>query len=619
MDEYRCSSLVIALLTADEIVGQLFVLSILFQTQTGVKALLPRFDLDFDSKKSKRTRNETKSDPITGEDGTDSITDTWLVDDTLPSTETPPMPELSDMLVKYVNELKCLDMHQIVNRLTKAVPKKHRQIMGKVLQKQFENWNHACTQPLPAGIGDYVVESSPGNHNVQRTGQPSNSHRHKSVKELAFQGSGVSFPKVTILPGRKHLSMAFNHHQLSVCIEVILAFHSFLKYGGSLLADKDSMKEYNKSLCSMLYSLTEGLKRSNGSRQFKLQKFLECSHFLEDHILYGPPSLHNSDTGERGLKCWAKMPAVTAQKRDDRTFLRQVAINLNQRDILDQIEQIRITNADVPVRNLNMARSFTDLSSGKSVTCKGNNFVFVVSCEGGYFAQMDYSKKKYQRVDNVFDPVVINWMKAKFATEDTAVTEDEPPRLVQIHTEITVCNEDGDSLDIIRSHPAYRGSQWHDYVQVNWGEKTGLFPARCALVFSWPAWAIGGEYQPNTPCALVQDVHPDWEKDFGRGKIKNPFTKSILFDHYYLNSTNNVDCIHAKFTLIEVESITRRVFAINPDPVAGSSFRRTRNPAGKNQTRQLRFDIIVAKDRRTEWTHEFLTSYREWRAKGIGK
>ena len=105
------------------------------------------------------------------------------------------------------------------------------------------------------------------------------------------------------------------------------------------------------------------------------------------------------------------------------------------------------------------------------------------------------------------------------------------------------------------SHPAYRGSQWHDYVQVNWGKKTGLFPARCALVFSWPVWAIGGEYQPDTPCALVQDVQPKWEEDFERGKIKNPFTKSILFDHYYLNSSNNVDCIDAKFTLIEVESI----------------------------------------------------------------
>ena len=33
-------------------------------------------------------------------------------------------------------------------------------------------------------------------------------------------------------------------------------------------------------------------------RQFKLQKLLEFSHFLEDHI-GPPPSLHNSDTGAR--------------------------------------------------------------------------------------------------------------------------------------------------------------------------------------------------------------------------------------------------------------------------------------------------------------------------------
>ena len=143
------------------------------------------------------------------------------------------------------------------------------------------------------------------------------SKRSKSVKELASPGPGLKFPKVVAIHSeRKHLSMGLSLKQLGTCIEAILSFHVFLKHGGSLITGKDAAKDYHRSLCSMLHALTVGVQRADGSRQFKLQKFLECSHFLEDHILYGPPCLHNSDTGERGLKSWAKHPAITAQKRD---------------------------------------------------------------------------------------------------------------------------------------------------------------------------------------------------------------------------------------------------------------------------------------------------------------
>ena len=121
--------------------------------------------------------------------------------------------------------------------------------------------------------------------------------REKLAKGICLTGSGAKFPVCPISEGREGLSMPFNQTQLATCIETILSFHSFLKHGGELLKDKDKVKDYNISLWSMLVSLTKGVKRLEGSHQFKLQKFLECSHFLEDHMLYGPPSMHNSDKG----------------------------------------------------------------------------------------------------------------------------------------------------------------------------------------------------------------------------------------------------------------------------------------------------------------------------------
>ena len=59
---------------------------------------------------------------------------------------------------------------------------------------------------------------------------------------------------------------------------------------------------------------------------------------MKDHLLHGPTVEHNSDTGERGLKQWAKKVALTAQKRGDTTFKEQVAINTINAEILEMLD-----------------------------------------------------------------------------------------------------------------------------------------------------------------------------------------------------------------------------------------------------------------------------------------
>ena len=184
------------------------------------------------------------------------------------------------------------------------------------------------------------------------------------------------------------------------------------------------MKDYNISLWAMLVSLSKGVKRLEGSHQFKLQKFLECSHFLEDHMFYGPPSMHNSDTGERGLKSWAKFPASTAQKRDEHTFHRQVVSNLRERDILMEIDAVRESiYGDKPDTDIVMANP----------SAKGNNYFFVPGTEGpGHFAEICYSSKKIKVVEGLFEDVFLKWMNRQFGNYAPA-TESESPILGRKH------------------------------------------------------------------------------------------------------------------------------------------------------------------------------------------
>jgi hypothetical protein len=70
----------------------------------------------------------------------------------------------------------------------------------------------------------------------------------------------------------------------------------------------------------MMDALKQGIQREGQNHGFKIQKFLDCSHFLQDHLRHGPTVGHNSDTGERGLKQWGKKVAVIAQKKTDKVF-----------------------------------------------------------------------------------------------------------------------------------------------------------------------------------------------------------------------------------------------------------------------------------------------------------
>ena len=166
----------------------------------------------------------------------------------------------------------------------------------------------------------------------------------------------------------------------SMLVEQLLSFHAFCKYGGSLLTSRDTVADYQKSLFTMMSALKEAIGRGDSTRGFKLQKFVECSHFLKEHLVYGPTVGHNSDTGERGLKLWGKKPAKTAQKRSDAVFKGQVTRNLQQSEILDMLQEscmvrMRIDHDDDFV-SMGHSGSPGPTDGPSTITTYGKNFVF---------------------------------------------------------------------------------------------------------------------------------------------------------------------------------------------------------------------------------------------------
>ena len=100
----------------------------------------------------------------------------------------------------------------------------------------------------------------------------------------------------------------------------------------------DVRRDYSKAVNTFLGTMVHGIVRGENTNGFKLQKFIESSHFIADFHEMGPLAGHGSSTGERGLKVWGKKHAVTEQHRDDATFAGQCAKNLCESIMLQKIE-----------------------------------------------------------------------------------------------------------------------------------------------------------------------------------------------------------------------------------------------------------------------------------------
>jgi hypothetical protein len=229
----------------------------------------------------------------------------------------------------------------------------------------------------------------------------------------------TSLPTMTQLrPRGEELSLRLTVEQTGILVQQLLAFHAFCKYGGSLLSSEESLVQYQKSFNTMMAALKVGIKREGNTNGFKIQKFLECCHFLQDHLRHGPTAEHNSNQGERGLKHWGKKVAVTAQKRGDTTFKGQVVRNVQELEILGILEKsCRMIHRDGGGLDCSLKPAAKEETTEETeMGFSGKNFVFQITPTGSAIykvSDMRTGAVNWRPV-SVFPKQILGWLENSF-------------------------------------------------------------------------------------------------------------------------------------------------------------------------------------------------------------
>jgi hypothetical protein len=235
----------------------------------------------------------------------------------------------------------------------------------------------------------------------------------------------------------------------------MLCFHASLKYGSGLFTGSSQEKiiAYQTSFHRMMVYIRDGLKRPSASNQFRIQKFLECCHFLQEHLFKGPPFGHNTDVGERGLKKWAKAPARTAQNRGNAVFKHQVAQNNHEAGLLHAVvSEFAPDLLQHHNKNINR-REGTVLVSGCSFV-----FLFRGKVKGFFKRSMCCKADLCQSEEVAFPGPIKQWFVSKFLLflEQEQRLDDSYEIVIPIFTEIVYSSGDERQQELrLRAHPNF--------------------------------------------------------------------------------------------------------------------------------------------------------------------
>jgi hypothetical protein len=300
-------------------------------------------------------------------------------------------------------------------------------------------------------------------------------------------------------------------------------------------------------------------------------------HFKVEILFLGPASGFSTETGERGLKAWAKQPSKTAQKRGDSVFSKQVCERIHERILINSIADC------LPLEEETGAKV---QSSNETISRCVN---FVVELGQPTFIQRVLPSGKPHKIQVDFPIPVLAWFTKAYGEQGGV------RKTIELFTELVLpgnINLEGEEEDglVLRAHPNYRSEgPWYDYANILYEEEgdddqqTLSYPCKLACFFKTP--------EGGNKMALVQEVQ------FQSGNQEN--RQSQLFEHWTLESRENktTERRDAVFVAIPVESLSDRVYAIDPMPVGGFS-----------RAEASDFDILVVKYSRQQWPLSFLKS-----------
>lgn len=308
-------------------------------------------------------------------------------------------------------------------------------------------------------------------------------------------------------------------------------------------------------------------------------KTLELVHFLEDILYFGPASGFSTETGERGLKQWAKAPAATAQKRSDVVFTKQVCSRIHEKVLINGIANAqRVEEGNIPGPVVASTEALV-IESTKVQACCAN---FVLELHHTATITRVLSSGKKHKIQIEFPRIIQSWFENNYLEPGGARVT------IQLYTEIRLPGSDGQTRTILRAHPNYQSDgPWYDYALARYDEDNRndcpTYPCKVVCFFQEPS--------SSQIMALVQEVEYQTQRDTSR--------ESQLFHHWTLQSIYNrtTGKRDSVFEAIPVESLSDRIYAIDPKPLGGFS-----------RTEAVDFDILVVKYVKEQWPASFLES-----------
>ena len=572
----------LTMLSADERVGQLFVLSLLLQIKAGREVLTPRFAIDFDTQRNKakdkfekanseasvatpeQSSDEEVSDVDDGSGEPDDASDDASAEaegsdedlDVESNSQCSDDGHLSENQIKLA--LDNLDLSHVLDGIRPFLDDFHKRRLDNVL-----------ATVLTASALEAVAQVT----------LPQNLTNYRTVPVAIPDAVDIETDEGLILPGfevdedREDNSIKLPMDKFIYLVETVLSLHAFLKYGCALLVSSPTgITEYQRALELFLRVLVATVDRGEDSNQWRLQKMLELVHFLEDVLDYGPASGFSTETGERGLKQWAKAPAKTAQNRSDEIFSRQVCLRIHERVLINGI-------ADA--HPLEEPESEDEVVAITDVQVHGANFVVDLHDTASVTRVLSSGKQHKIQID--FPSVIVDWFATHFLEADNEIR-------IQLYTEIVLPGNEGKPGTRLRAHPNYQSAgAEYDYALVSYDEENRddrpTYPCKMACFYK----------DPNTGriMALVQEVEFQTPKESSR--------ESQLYKHWTLRSRENRTSRRrdAVLNAIPVESLSDRIYAIDPKPVGGFS-----------RTEAVDFEILVVKYVREQWPASFLESHK---------
>jgi hypothetical protein len=335
------------MLSADEQVGQLFVLSILLQTKRGRDVLAPRFTINFDSQRD-RARDKlsgvnSEASIETPEQLTDVEEMSHAEEGELPRATDERMHqsdsdddiqlEITEDVILSENQIKLaldnLDLSYVLDGIRPFLDCFHKRRLDQVLAQvlTIRNFRAVSQLALPPNLTNY-----------QTVPVASLAQAVIPTDEAVIPPAPEFVHEFEVDEDRVDNSIKLPMDKFVYLVETVLSLPAFLKYGCSLLVSSPSgIADYKCALELFLRVLVATVERGEDSNQWCLQKMLELVHFLEDVLDYGPASGFSTETGERGLKKWAKGPSITCQNRGDEVFSGQVCSRIHERVLIDGV------------------------------------------------------------------------------------------------------------------------------------------------------------------------------------------------------------------------------------------------------------------------------------------